>query len=89
MSGKFEPKAPVTLDPPKDGPVSVEELAKANGMRSSAPLISAHSQRYHTRLSSSYSVLNRQPGALYRDLHEEKPPYLKIRFQLVIAFASR
>ncbi|VUC22632.1 unnamed protein product [Clonostachys rosea] len=31
MSGKFEPKAPVTLDPPKDDPISLEELAKANG----------------------------------------------------------
>ena len=31
MSGKFEPKAPVNLDPPKDDPISPEELAKANG----------------------------------------------------------
>lgn len=31
MSGKYEPKVPVHLDPPKDGPISVEELAKANG----------------------------------------------------------
>lgn len=31
MAGKFEPKVPVKLDPPKDDPISVEELAKANG----------------------------------------------------------
>jgi membrane-associated progesterone receptor component len=31
MSGKFEPKVPVKLDPPKDDPISPEELAKANG----------------------------------------------------------
>ncbi|KAK3351792.1 cytochrome b5 [Neurospora tetraspora] len=31
MSGKFEPKVPVQLNPPKDDPISVEELAKANG----------------------------------------------------------
>ncbi|CAI6100226.1 unnamed protein product [Clonostachys chloroleuca] len=31
MSGKFEPKAPVNLDPPKDDPISLAELAKANG----------------------------------------------------------
>lgn len=31
MAGKFEPKVPVTLDPPKDDPISVEELAKADG----------------------------------------------------------
>jgi hypothetical protein len=32
MSGKFEPKVPVQLDPPKDTPISLDELAKANGM---------------------------------------------------------
>lgn len=32
MAGKFEPKVPVQLDPPKDDPISAEELAKANGM---------------------------------------------------------
>lgn len=32
MSKKFEPKVPVELNPPKDDPISVEDLAKANGM---------------------------------------------------------
>jgi hypothetical protein len=31
MAGKFEPKAPVTLDPPKDDPISAEELSAATG----------------------------------------------------------
>lgn len=31
MSGKFEPKAPVQLAPPKDDIISLEELSKANG----------------------------------------------------------
>lgn len=31
MAGKFEPKEPVVLDPPKDDPISAEELAKADG----------------------------------------------------------
>ncbi|CAP72723.1 uncharacterized protein PODANS_2_1530 [Podospora anserina S mat+] len=31
MSGKFEPKTPVQLNPPKDDPISLSELAKANG----------------------------------------------------------
>lgn len=35
MAGKFEPKVPVQLDPPKDDPISLEELAKANGMHHS------------------------------------------------------
>jgi membrane-associated progesterone receptor component len=40
MSGKFEPKEPVQLDPPKDTPISVEELAKSNGMAGhSAPMM--------------------------------------------------
>lgn len=32
-SGKkrFEPKVPVQLDPPKDDPISVEELSKCDG----------------------------------------------------------
>lgn len=31
MSGKFEPKTPVQLAPPKDDVISLEELSKANG----------------------------------------------------------
>jgi membrane-associated progesterone receptor component len=31
MSGKFEPKVPVTLDAPKSDPISLDELAKADG----------------------------------------------------------
>ncbi|KAM0287486.1 hypothetical protein ACHAQH_000439 [Verticillium albo-atrum] len=31
MAGKFEPKVPVTLAPPKDDPIALEELAAANG----------------------------------------------------------
>ncbi|KAL6363401.1 hypothetical protein LRP88_02814 [Fusarium phalaenopsidis] len=31
MSGKFEPKVPVNLNPPKDDPISPEELAAADG----------------------------------------------------------
>lgn len=31
MAGRFEPKVPVTLAPPKDDPITLEELAAANG----------------------------------------------------------
>ncbi|KFY74197.1 hypothetical protein V501_00994 [Pseudogymnoascus sp. VKM F-4519 (FW-2642)] len=31
MSGKFEPKEPVNLNPPKDDPITVEHLSKCNG----------------------------------------------------------
>lgn len=33
---RFEPKVPVQLDPPKDDPISQEELAKCDGKYSSA-----------------------------------------------------
>jgi hypothetical protein len=31
MAGKFEPKTPVQLNPPKDDPITLEELAQATG----------------------------------------------------------
>lgn len=31
MAGKFEPKTPVQLDPPKSDPIAKEELVKSNG----------------------------------------------------------
>jgi hypothetical protein len=31
MAGRFEPKVPVQLDPPKSDPISLETLAAANG----------------------------------------------------------
>ncbi|CDK25600.1 unnamed protein product [Kuraishia capsulata CBS 1993] len=34
MSGKFMPKTPVQLDPPKDDPISKEELKKCDGVQS-------------------------------------------------------
>lgn len=41
MSGKFAPKVPVQLDPPKDDPISLEDLAKANGKPALSPSGSA------------------------------------------------
>jgi len=32
MSGKFEPKTPVVLNPPKDDPITLAELSEANGI---------------------------------------------------------
>lgn len=37
MAGKFEPKVPVQLNPPKDDLISLEDLAKANGMHHFSP----------------------------------------------------
>jgi len=34
MAGRFEPKTPVHLDPPKSEPISLETLSKCNGIDS-------------------------------------------------------
>lgn len=46
MAGKFEPKEPVQLNPPKDDPITLEELAKCNGTSSEKPR--AHQRRICT-----------------------------------------
>nr|XP_036589398.1 steroid-binding protein 3 [Colletotrichum truncatum]KAF6801403.1 steroid-binding protein 3 [Colletotrichum truncatum] len=47
MAGKFEPKVPVNLDPPKDDPITLEELAKADG-RMLAPVAGSYGRRGQT-----------------------------------------
>jgi Ethanolamine utilization protein EutJ (predicted chaperonin) len=37
MSGKFEPKTAVQLNPPKDDVISQEELARSNGTTTLPP----------------------------------------------------
>jgi hypothetical protein len=52
MAGKFEPKVPVVLNPPKDDPIEKEYLAKCNG-KDSTPLFWSNCRgiRRHQRLS--------------------------------------
>ncbi|PLB54345.1 cytochrome b5 [Aspergillus steynii IBT 23096] len=38
---RFEPKVPVQLDPPKDDPISVEELSKCDGTDPNRPTLVA------------------------------------------------
>ncbi|KAJ5882128.1 uncharacterized protein N7529_000800 [Penicillium soppii] len=38
---RFEPKVPVELDPPKDDPISLEELAKCDGTDPNRPTLVA------------------------------------------------
>jgi cytochrome b involved in lipid metabolism len=38
---RFEPKVPVQLDPPKDDPITVEELSKCDGTDPSRPTLVA------------------------------------------------
>lgn len=56
MSKKFEPKVPVELNPPKDDPISVEDLAKANGMYSDFLL----------DLLQPPIAMRKKPGSLWR-----------------------
>ncbi|KAJ5095216.1 Cytochrome b5 [Penicillium argentinense] len=41
MGERFAPKVPVELDPPKDDPISLEELAKCDGTDPSRPTLIA------------------------------------------------
>ncbi|RWA07761.1 hypothetical protein EKO27_g7354 [Xylaria grammica] len=56
--GKFEPKVPVNLDPPKDDPITLEELAKAN-VTTLALLSQLLSQSFSQSFSQSSS--NQKP----------------------------
>ncbi|CAG9943415.1 unnamed protein product [Clonostachys rosea f. rosea IK726] len=73
MSGKFEPKAPVNLDPPKDDPISLAELGKANGaegqkcyvaikacVRRQSNMVSTQGKVYDVTGNKAY-----QPGGSY------------------------
>ncbi|KAK4463980.1 cytochrome b5-like heme/steroid binding domain-containing protein [Cladorrhinum samala] len=60
MAGKFEPKAPVQLDPPKDDIISQEELAKANGKDSDKTYVAIKGLVYDVTGNKAY-----QPGGSY------------------------
>ncbi|KAI0896760.1 cytochrome b5 [Annulohypoxylon nitens] len=54
MSGKFEPKVPVNLDPPKDDPISVEELAKADGSEGQKAYVAIKGKVYDVSGNKAY-----------------------------------
>ncbi|ODA80217.1 hypothetical protein RJ55_03175 [Drechmeria coniospora] len=60
MSGKFEPKAPVSLNPPKNEPISLEELAKANGVDGAKGYVAIKGKVYDVTGNKAY-----QPGGAY------------------------
>lgn len=53
MTGKFEPKVPVNLDPPRDDPISPAELAKATGISSPLRAQTASDLSWHRREGAS------------------------------------
>ncbi|KFH44709.1 steroid-binding protein-like protein [Hapsidospora chrysogenum ATCC 11550] len=60
MSGKFEPKVPVQLDPPKDDPISLEALARANGADGEKCYVAIKGKVYDVTGNKAY-----QPGGSY------------------------
>ncbi|KAG7288621.1 hypothetical protein NEMBOFW57_004975 [Staphylotrichum longicolle] len=60
MAGKFEPKVPVQLDPPKDDIISLEELAKANGADGGKCYVAIKGIVYDVTGNKAY-----QPGGAY------------------------
>ncbi|KAH7266332.1 hypothetical protein FSOLCH5_012756 [Fusarium solani] len=60
MSGKFEPKVPVNLDPPKDDPISPEELAAADGRDGGKCYVAIKGKVYDVTGNKAY-----QPGGSY------------------------
>ncbi|KAF5253315.1 hypothetical protein FANTH_1777 [Fusarium anthophilum] len=60
MAGKFEPKVPVNLDPPKDDIISREELAKANGADGNKCYVAIKGKVYDVTGNKAYL-----PGASY------------------------
>ncbi|KAK7415373.1 hypothetical protein QQX98_005912 [Neonectria punicea] len=60
MSGKFEPKTAVTLDPPKDDPISAEELARSNGADGGKCYVAIKGKVYDVTGNKAY-----QPGGSY------------------------
>ncbi|KAI1179230.1 cytochrome b5 [Nemania sp. FL0916] len=60
MAGKFEPKKPVNLDPPKDDPITLEDLAQANGKEGRKAYVAIKGKVYDVTGTQTY-----QEGASY------------------------
>ncbi|KAI1344767.1 cytochrome b5 [Xylariaceae sp. FL0016] len=54
MAGKFEPKVPVNLDPPKDDPITLEELAQANGTEGRKAYVAIKGKVYDVSAKDAY-----------------------------------
>ncbi|KAI1332658.1 cytochrome b5 [Xylariaceae sp. FL0255] len=60
MPGKFEPKTPVNLDPPKDNPITLEELAQASGIPGQKAYVAIKGKVYDVSGNKAY-----QEGGAY------------------------
>ncbi|SZF01308.1 unnamed protein product [Blumeria hordei] len=57
MSGKFEPRTPTTLQPPKDDPITLDELRRADGQSSSLHLASITDGRIGVQSNLCYVAI--------------------------------
>ncbi|ERS99365.1 progesterone binding protein [Sporothrix schenckii 1099-18] len=60
MAGKFEPKTPVNLQPPKDDPITLEELSAAKGVDGGKCYVAIKGLVYDVTGNKAY-----QPGGSY------------------------
>ncbi|PFH56137.1 hypothetical protein XA68_17014 [Ophiocordyceps unilateralis] len=60
MAPRFEPKVPVQLNPPKDDPISLEQLAKATGVDGATCYVAIKGKVYDVTGNKAY-----QPGGSY------------------------
>ncbi|CZR60617.1 probable DAP1 Damage response protein [Phialocephala subalpina] len=60
MSGKFEPKTPVQLNPPKSDPISPEFLKQCNGVDGNLCYVAIKGQVFDVTGNKAY-----QPGGSY------------------------
>ncbi|KAH8685700.1 cytochrome b5-like heme/steroid binding domain-containing protein [Tricladium varicosporioides] len=60
MAGKFEPKTPVTLNPPKDDPISPEFLTTCNGVDGALCYVAIKGKVFDVTGNKAY-----QPGGSY------------------------
>ena len=67
--GKFEPKTPVVLAPPKDDPITLEKLAIANGTKPLRPFPHSHTSltNNHHRCRQRAHLCGNQRQSLRRN----------------------
>ncbi|RYP93013.1 hypothetical protein DL770_000887 [Monosporascus sp. CRB-9-2] len=56
MAGRFEPNVPVQLDPPKEDPISLEDLAKANGTEGQKAYVAIKGKVYDVTGNKAYQA---------------------------------
>ncbi|TRX88059.1 hypothetical protein FHL15_011061 [Xylaria flabelliformis] len=69
MAGKFQPKVPVNLDPPKDDPITLEDLSQADGTegRKAYVAIKASNHMRYPHIASHGKVYDVTGNKMYQE----------------------